>query len=203
MATKIIQFRPLLMGIDYENKRIWQRINWIWILQRIPMLLFAIVSSYGVGKYLYISDIPMPIAILGSISFDVGFLGVIAIGDMQIKKTWANIIAYYAINIAMSSLAALFNVLSHSGGMYANITREHITAGAPFAFVGLVFALFYHTIMSQHMDTQLKQDIAEKEHCEYCNLGKPTRQAINSHYRYCTNKLAGMPKLYRADGTKL
>src|SRR5688572_3066104 len=127
MATKIIQFRPLLMGSDYEDKRIWQRINWTWILQRIPMLLFAIVSSYGVGHYLYISGLPLIIAALGSISFDVGFLGVIAIGDMQIKKTWANIFAYYAINIAMSSLAALFNVLSHSNGKYADITAEHIT----------------------------------------------------------------------------
>lgn len=203
MATKIIQFRPLLMGSDYEDKHIWQRINWSWILQRIPMLLFAIVSSYGVGKYLYISDIPLLIAILGSISFDVGFLGVIAIGDMQIKKTWANILAYYAINIAMSGLAALFNVLSHSNGRYANITLEHVTAGAPFAIVGLIFALFYHTIMSQHIDTQFRLDQAEKEHCEYCNLGKPTRQAINSHYRYCANKLAGKPKLYKTDGTKI
>jgi hypothetical protein len=200
---KVIQFRPILVGKEYDDVPIWKKLNSLWILQRIPMLLFAIVSSYGVGKYLYISDIPIPIAILGSISFDVGFLGVIAIGDMQIKKTWANIIAYYAINIAMSGLAALFNVLSHSNGKYADITWEHVTAGAPFALVGLIFALFYHTIMSQHMDTQLKQDIAEKEHCEYCNLGKPTRQAINSHYRYCDEKLAGQPKRYKTDGTKL
>lgn len=188
------QFRPLLTG--KENAYIWQRINWRWLLQRVPMLLFAIVSSYGVGHLLHLRDVPWPIDYLGGITFDVGFLGVIALADQQLKKTVWSQIAYYVLNCALSGLAALFNVLSQSGGTYANIRAEDITVGAPFAIVGLCFAFYYHSIMQTYIEQELKIAENTKYHCEYCNIGKANKQAVWAHYKYCTEKLAGNAKKY-------
>jgi hypothetical protein len=191
----IQQFRPILIGADYEGLYIWQKINWSWVLQRIPMLLFALVSSYGVGHLLHISDIPFPFDYLGAISFDIGFLGAISLADMQLKKTRSSSIAYIALNVAMSALAALFNVLSHAGGKYANIDAEAITVGAPFAIIGLCFAFYYHSIMSAYINQEIEQKEENdkalqltKEKCRYCGEGKPSLNAIYGHYRSCEMK---------------
>ncbi len=194
--TTMKQFRPLLVGAEVEGLFFWQKINWAWVLQRIPMLLFAVVSSYGVGHLLYISGIPFPFDYIGAISFDVGFLGAISLADMQLKKTRSSNIAYIALNIAMSTLAALFNVLSHADGKYANIGAEDITVGAPFAIIGLCFAFYYHSIMSAYITQEIEQKEADdktlqltKEKCKFCGEGKPNMNAIYGHYRSCAMKI--------------
>lgn len=190
-----MQFRPLLVGSEYDNLAFWKKINFKWVLQRIPLILFATVSSYGVGHLLYLSGLPSPFYELGGISFDVGFLGVISLSDMQLKRNWMSQIAYYALNITMSALAALFNVLSHAQGKYANITAEDITVGVPFALVGLAFAFYYHSVMSTYIDkeTQIEEENEKtaaqtKEKCKYCGEGKPTMNAVYGHYRSCAMK---------------
>lgn len=188
------QFRPLLTG--KEKEYIWNRINWRWLLQRVPMLLFAIVSSYGVGHLLHLRGVPWPIDYLGGITFDIGFLGVIALADQQLKKTRWSQIAYYLLNFALSGLAALFNVLSQSGGTYANISAEHITIGAPFAIVGLCFAFYYHSVMQTYIEKELETAERNKYHCEYCNVGKSNKQAVWSHYKHCPERVAGNAKKY-------
>lgn len=193
--VNIQQFRPILIGAEYDGLPLYKRINFQWLLQRIPMLLFALVSSYGVGHLLHISDVPFPFDYLGAVSFDVGFLGAISLADMQLKKTtWSNI-AYYALNIIMSGLGALFNVLSHAGGKYADISPEDITVGLPFALVGLAFALYYHSIMSGYIEKeekikedQYKKDKATAFKCMYCGEGKPSQNAVYGHYRSCAMK---------------
>lgn len=195
MALATMQFRPLLIGKDYDDKAWYKKVNFKWVLQRAPMLLYALVSSYGVGHLLNISGTPFPFDYLGGISFDVGFLGVIALADMQLKHNWKTDVMYYLLNITLSALAALFNVLSHAGGKYANITAEDITAGAPFALVGLAFAFYYHSIMSGYIEQEAeikeKEDkiaAQEKEKCKYCGDGKPTMNAVYGHYRSCAMK---------------
>lgn len=195
MATTMPQFRPLLTGVEAEDLSWFEKINWKWFLQRIPMLLFAIVSSYGVGHLLYLSGLPAPFYQLGGISFDVGFLGVIALADMQLKKTTWNRIVYFLLNGAMSGLAALFNVLSHAGGKYSDITPEAITAGAPFAIIGLLFAMYYESVMSSYIDEEAKiaktaEDKAAETSvlCDYCGEGKKSKAAVYGHYKSCPMK---------------
>ena len=192
MAITMPQFRPINIGVSAEWWEVWKYINWKWLLQRIPMLLFAIVSSYGVGHFLELSGLPSPFYQLGGISFDIGFLGVIALADMQLKKTIWNKIAYYLLNGSMSGLAALFNVLSHADGKYTYITPEAITAGVPFAIIGLCFALYYETVMSSYIEKeeQLKEEEkkeAEKTayKCKYCGEGKVSQAAVYGHYKTC------------------
>lgn len=195
MATAVKQFRPFIVGKEAEGLNWFQKINFKWLLQRIPMLFFATVSSYGVGHFLFLSGLPEPFYQLGGVSFDVGFLGVIALADMQLTKTVWNKVAYYVLNASMSGLAALFNVLSHAGGKYENITPEAITAGVPFAIIGLAFALYYETVMSGYMDqeaaVQMKQQVkddATKEPCDYCGEGKKNKAAVYGHYKSCAMK---------------
>ncbi len=189
------QFRPFLVGVDAEGLNAFQRINFKWLLQRTPMLFFAVVSSYGVGHFLYLSGLPAPFYQMGGVSFDIGFLGVIALADMQFQKTVWNKAAYYLLNAAMSGLAALFNVLAHSDGKYSNITPEAITAGVPFAIIGLCFALFYESIMSSAIDTEVKQKKIDDDkaaetavRCDYCGEGKKNMAAIYGHYKSCAMK---------------
>jgi len=196
MASTTTQFRPFLVGVDTEGLSWFQKINFKWLLQRIPMLLFAIVSSYGVGHFLFLSGLPAPFYQLGGISFDIGFLGVIALADMQFQKTTGNRVAYYVLNGSMSGLAALFNVLAHSGGTYANITPEAITAGVPFAIIGFAFALFYESVMSSAIDVETKQikdqeekDALTREPCKYCGTGFPKMSAVYGHYKSCPAKI--------------
>jgi hypothetical protein len=196
MATTMPQFRPLITGVDAEGLAFWERINYKWWLQRIPMFLFASVSSYGVGHFLHLSGLPAPFYQLGGISFDIGFLGAIALADMQLTKTTWNRVAYYMLNVGMSGLAALFNVLSHAGGKYADITPEAFTAGAPFAIIGLLFALYYESVMSGYIDKEEKlQKVADDKAaatstpCDYCGEGKKNKAAVYGHYKSCAMKL--------------
>lgn len=195
MATTMPQFRPLITGAAAENLQPWERVNYKWWLQRIPMFLFAFVSSYGVGHFLHLSGLPFPFDYLGGISFDIGFLGVIALADMQLKKTTWSKVAYYLLNVGMSGLAALFNVLSHANGKYMEITPEAITAGAPFALVGLLFALYYESVMSGYIEKEEKILQAQEEKaketavpCDYCGEGKKNKAAVYGHYKSCTMK---------------
>lgn len=198
-TTQVKQFRPIRSDIHIEKWTDYFRlINWSWLLQRIPMLLFAIVSSYGVGHYLSISGVPKLFAILGGISFDVGFLGVIALADQQLKKNWKSQAAFYLLNSVMAGLAALFNTLSHANGRYADITAESITAGAPFAIIGLAFALFYNFVMQQKIDEEIKTletiDTETKQQLQYekenpyacaCGMRFNSAQKRVSHRRSC------------------
>lgn len=192
MATTMPQYRPLKTGVGAENLRLWEKINYKWWLQRIPMFLFAFVSSYGVGHFLHLSGLPAPFYQLGGISFDIGFLGVIALADMQLKKTTWSKISYYLLNAGMSGLAALFNVLAHAGGKYTAITPEAITAGAPFAVIGLLFALYYESVMSGYIEkeekikeAQEKKDAETAYKCNYCGQGKASMNAVYGHYKTC------------------
>jgi hypothetical protein len=195
MATTMLQFRPILTGVEAEGLWFWERINWKWVLQRIPMILFAIVSSYGVGHFLHLSGLPAPFYQLGGISFDIGFLGVIALADMQLQKTLWNRLAYYILNGSMSGLAALFNVLSHAGGKYENITPEAITAGVPFAIIGLAFALYYETVMSGYIEQETQIEEQQREDarataykCKYCGEGFSKQPAVYGHYKSCQKR---------------
>lgn len=199
-------FRPLLTGRAAENKNILQRINFKWLLQRIPMFLYAIVSSYGVGKYLMLAtpqadkdSILLPIiGIVGGLSFDIGFLGVIALADQQLAKTRKSEILYWMLNITSAVLAALFNTLYHAGGTYNGITPEALTAGIPFAVMGLAFATYYHDVMKTAIDKELAEiarvEQEEKERADYikanpfvceCTQRFDTRIRRNNHRRTC------------------
>ena len=192
MTTAVLN-RPLKK--DAENLPIWEQINWKWVLQRIPMVLLAIVSSFGVGGFIWQSPMVQSfswfggiISILGAFAFDVTFLGVIALADQQLKPTVKSSILYWILNITASGLGALFNTLFYAGGSYEKITLESATHGIPYAVFGLMFALYYHEQMQGAIVKEMEDEAATKFKCKYCGEGKPTMNAIYGHYRSCSKR---------------
>jgi hypothetical protein len=174
-----VTFRPFLTAPDL---RWFQRMNWKWVLQRAPMVALAVLSSWGVGGFIMQSNrVPLLVAIVGGAAFDLAFLGVIALADQQLQKTWRSTALYFVLNVGAALVAALFNTLFYAGGTYAGITPEAVTHGAPFAVFGLLFSLYYHEVMSQAIERELKT--AYK--CESCGKGFASENALNGHRRIC------------------
>lgn len=182
MTTNTL-FRPFVNAPDLS----WfQRINWKWLLQRSPMLLLATVSSWGVGGFVMQSGkTPLPVGVFGGLAFDLAFLGVIALADQQLTKTRFSHVLYWILNIGAATTAALLNTLYYAGGKYADITPEAITHGVPFAIFGLLFALYYHDIMSRAIERELIELDQNRFKCPNCSRGFKSQAALHAHSRFC------------------
>jgi hypothetical protein len=185
------QFRPLLPAPSEAPRRWWdalKRINYGWLFKRLPMLALALLSSWGVGGFISQSgDAPLIVSIVGSSAFDLVFLGVIALADQQLTSRTSTSILYWVLNVGAAALAALLNTLYYSGGTYSGITAESVTHGAPFAIFGLLYSLYYHSVMSVAIEAdEAEQDrIALIVKCRYCGLECRNRPAEYSHFRTC------------------
>lgn len=201
MTTSAQPFRPMLTTPDLAWFR---RVNWSWLLRRAPMVVLALLSSWGVGGFIYQSkSAPLPVAILGSGAFDLVFLGAIALADQQLDHDVWSKLNYWALNIGAALLAALLNTLYYAGGEYRLITAESITHGVPFALFGLLYSLYYHTIMSRAIKRDLRNAAeqaalleVQKYGCPYgCGwlpMGKPNaramQNALNGHKGRCDRR---------------
>jgi hypothetical protein len=210
-----IQLRPFLPVSTDKWYLFYKKINWLWWLQRIPMLALAIPASYGVAVFSTIGNtLPVVIAAVAGIAFESTYIGTIALGDQMLDDDPIGRRIWLGLNIFAVLASALFNTLAFSGGKYSNISPESITHGALLPITNFFYGFLLHWISTKaNKQQQLKEDQerrlqqakaeSEKEHCEYCNIGKPTKQAVWSHYRSCDNKLAGLPKKYTMDGRLL
>ncbi len=185
------QFRPLLPTPSDAPRQWWgilKQINYGWLFKRLPMLALALLSSWGVGGFISQSgEAPLFVSIIGSSAFDLVFLGVIALADQQLTSRKSTSVLYWVLNVGAAALAALLNTLYYSGGTYSGITAESITHGAPFAIFGLLYSLYYHSVMS----VAIEHDEAEQDRlalivkCRYCGLDCRNQQAEYSHFRTC------------------
>jgi hypothetical protein len=153
MTISAQPFRPLFTAPDLSWVR---RVNWAWLLRRSPMFVLALLSSWGVGGFIHMVA-PLPVAILGSGAFDLVFLGAIALADQQLDHDVWSKVNYWALNAGAAALAALLNTLYYAGGEYRFITWEAATHGVPFALFGLLYSLYYHTIMSRAIERDIRQ----------------------------------------------
>ena len=152
------------------------------------MLALALLSSWGVGGFILQSGkAPMLVAVVGSSAFDLVFLGVIALADQQLSSKASTHRLYWVLNVGAAALAALLNTLYYSGGTYAGITPESVTHGAPFAVFGLLYSLYYHSVMSVAIEAdEAEQDRLEKiVKCRYCEAECRNQAAEYSHFRSC------------------
>ena len=165
-----------------------RKINWKWLLQRVPMVALALLSSWGVGGFILQSGkANSVVAIVGAGAFDLVFLGVIALADQQLTVKRSTHVLYWALNVGAAAVAALMNTLYYSGGTYAGITAESVTHGALFAVFGLLYSLYYHGVMSEALqadetEAQRQREIVE---CRYCGAECKNQAAEYSHFRTC------------------
>lgn len=179
------QFRPFVPDVSGFS---FKKINYGWLFKRLPMVALALLSSWGVGGFILQSGkAPVFVAIVGSSAFDLVFLGVIALADQQLTSRTSTHRLYWILNIGAAALAALLNTLYYSGGEYSNITPESVTHGAPFAVFGLLYSLYYHSVMSVAIERdEIENDrISQIVHCRYCNTECKNQAAEYSHFRTC------------------
>lgn len=204
MTHTSIQLRPF---DDIEIPHwlyFYRKINWLWWLQRTPMFLLAIPAAYSVGAFSSIDDkLPWYIAGMAGAAFESTYIGTIALGDQMTKNDKIGRIIWFVLNIAAVVASALFSTLYYAGGKYNEITPESITHGALLPFVNFFYGFLLHWISSQANTQAIEDEELTRYHCEYCNLGKPSQQAVWSHYRTCQPKLAGHAKKFTPDGKPL
>lgn len=180
------QYRPFIPNMPWYSLK---KINYGWLFKRLPMVALALLSSWGVGGFILQSNkAPVFVAIIGSSAFDLVFLGVIALADQQLSSRTSTHRLYWVLNIGAAALAALLNTLYYSGGSYSGITAESITHGAPFAVFGLLYSLYYHSVMTIAIEQdELENDrIAQIVHCRYCNTECKNQAAEYGHFKTCS-----------------
>jgi len=204
MTTTSIQLRPFY---DIEIARwfyFYKKINWLWWLQRTPMFLLAIPAAFAVGAFSSIDDkIPVYVAILTGLAFESTYIGTIALGDQMTNNDTIGRAIWFFLNFAAVVSSALFSTLYFSNGHYSGITAEAVTHGALLPVVNFFYGFLLHWISSQANSQAIIDSEQTKIHCEYCNVGKPSLQAVRSHYRFCEVKKAGKPKKFTHDGKPL
>lgn len=138
-------------------------INWKWLLQRSPILALGIDSSYNVAVYISLDGTPLIIQIITGITFDLIFVGMIALADQfRSDKTYSNFL-FWIINIGAMLLAAIFGTLAHSSGSYAFVTLESITRGIAFPILGLLYNIYYHAVTSEVAEDKRKVQLKEQK----------------------------------------
>lgn len=215
MTTSAIFQRPF---VGNAGDPLWKRINANWFVPRMPNVILASLSSYGVGGFINQSGkTPVidvfgvfafdPVAILGAFAFDAVIIGTIALGDQQFTNDKQTQRLYYALNIGATIVAGLFNTLFYAGGVYTEINAEAFTHGAFFALFGLLYSLYYAAIMrpiltKEHNEAEAKRKAREAEdariqadliarpyECKYkCGERFASTKQRAGHYAQCVKR---------------
>jgi tellurite resistance protein TehA-like permease len=165
--------RPLLRMPDLS----WfKRINWIWFLQRLPMVALAIPAAWGAGSFAA-ERLPWQIAVFAGFGFESCYIGAIALADQQHDKDdIVSMILWWILNAMAVVSSIVTNTLFFSGGKYASITPEAITHAAPFALLAFTYGLVLHR-------SAMKQ--SSRIYCDICKTFYKNKDSYNGHKRSC------------------
>lgn len=207
-TTFFNQFKPI--NIDVSGVK---RFNWKWLLQRAPILALGIDSSYNVAKYIGLDGTPVIIQVITGITFDLIFVGLIALADQFRNDKLQSNILFWIINVLAMTVAAILGTLAYSNGLYIAVTPESATRGIAYPLLGLLYNLYYHTVTGEIMAEQRKQRasaqkkvddklalealhleqdrqalLAKPYICEFCNRRFETVRQKNGHLARCQLK---------------
>lgn len=185
MAISLPFSRPLRpAGV---NTPPWfRRVNWSWWLRRVPMLLLAVPSAYGVGAFAD-SKLPGLVAALAGGAFECAYIGAIALADQQFEDDAATTVLWWLVNAFAVLASVASNLLFFSGGSYATITPEIATHAVPLPVLGFFYGLLLHRTTTAHarIERQEAARMAAIVHCQYCGQECKNKAAEWSHYRTC------------------
>jgi hypothetical protein len=167
--------------------RWWKRINWVWWLRRVPMLLLAVPSAYGVGAFAA-AQLPWFFAAIAGAAFECAYIGAIALADQQFEDDHWTTALWWLVNAFAVLASVLSNLLFFSGGQYSEITPEIATHAIPLPVLGFFYGLLLHRITtdSARKARKVEQDEAAKVNCRYCGTACKNQAAEYSHYRTCS-----------------
>lgn len=173
MNPTIDRSRPLL---NLPDLRWVKRINWIWILQRLPMVALAIPAAWGVGSFAA-ERLPWFVAIFAGIGFESCYIGAIALADQQFdQEDMPSTILWWLLNGMAVASSIVTNTLFFSGGHYADITPESITHAAPFALLAFMYGVALHRSATKQ---------ATRVWCDVCKQWYKNKDSYNGHKRTC------------------
>lgn len=195
-TTFYSRFKPI--QVDNGTKTL----NWRWLLQRSPILALGIDSSYNVAKFISLDGTPPVIQIVTGVTFDLIFVGMIALADQFRSESRASKVLFWCINIIAMLVAAVLGSLAYSSGAYVAITHESFTRGAAFPLLGLLYNIYYHTVTGELMADARKQvqlladreaedrkELAAKPYeCDFCGKRFESIKQRNGHLARCQQK---------------
>jgi hypothetical protein len=167
----------------------WQRLNKIWWLQRIPMMLLAIPSAYGVGAFAATS-LPIVFAIVAGCAFEAAYIGAIALADQQhdMQDRWTTAL-WILVNLFAVLASALCNLLFFADGSYAAITAEVATHGIPMPVLAFFYGLLLHRMSVKQAQEQAEAGTQiECPNCHRMLTVKPggnPMATLNGHKTHC------------------
>ncbi len=147
-------YRPFLTDMDLSW---WKRVNTVWWVQRIPIALLTIPSSYGVGAFAK-EKLEEPFNWIAGVAFEAAYIGAVALADQQkdVRDRWTMIL-WVIVNLVAVVCSALMNTLFFADGQYARITPEAITHGVPLAILNFCYALLLHSIVSNQQKREIQK----------------------------------------------
>lgn len=191
--------------IDLSTNLEWyKRFNWRWFFQRLPILALGIDNSYNVAKYVGLTNGGLLIQVIVGITFDIVFIGMIALADQFRTTKLQSVLLFWTINLIAMLVAAVLGTLAYSSGLYAAITLESLTRGIAFPLLGLLYNLYYFVVTSEVARDRLDQAklLIEREQedrkallekpyeCEYCHARFDTYRKRNGHLARCQLRLS-------------
>lgn len=194
------EYKPIVF--DAANKA--NKINWKWVLQRTPILALGIDSSYNVAQYIGIDGTPLAMQIVTGVTFDLIFVGLIALADQFRNAKLSSQVLFWGINGLAMVVSAILGTLAYSHGSYANVTLEAFTRGSAYPLLGLLYNLYYHAVTSELADDKRKalelQATLEAEQrkelksfphqCDYCERRFETVKQRNGHMARCQSRIS-------------
>jgi hypothetical protein len=195
MALSLNIHRPFASDTEWLRN-----INWHWWLQRVPMLLLAAPSAYGVGAFAS-EHLPIYVAAFAGGAFECAYLGCIALADQQHDDDdhWTTVL-WWLVNAFAVVASVLSNLLFFAGGHYSGITPEVATHAVPLPVLGFSYGLLLHrtsakaakaaaVIAQKRQAEDEDQALREKYRCKYgCGYGATSDAALRGHYGRCPNK---------------
>lgn len=192
LQTQLQLHKPFFNDISIDSYwQLYKRVNWVWWIIRIPMLLLAAPSAYGVAGFAA-EYLPSPWNELAGAAFESAYIGAIALADQQAttsKYLW------WIVNFAAVVFSVLSNLLFFAHGYYANITPEIVTHALPNALLGFLYSLLVHeystNLAMKHRtleDANRKELIEKPFKCEFCEARYATAKQRNGHLARCQQK---------------
>lgn len=164
----------------------YRRVSWSYWLRRLPMLLLAVPSAYGVGAFAD-EKLPIGFAVIAGGAFECAYIGAIALADQQFDDDGWTTGLWWLVNLFAVFASVLSNLLFFAGGSYASITPEIATHAVPLPVLGFFYGLLLHRTTTTHVRATREQEAidAAKVNCQYCGQECKNKAAEYSHYRTC------------------
>ncbi len=191
---------PIQNNLDY-----FKRINTVWWLIRVPMVLLATPAAYGVAQFAS-TYLPGVWHVLAGMAFESAYIGAIALADQQIADD-TTVVFGYTINTTKvlwwltNAGAVIFSVLSNllffSGGSYSTITAEIATHAVPMPVLGFIYSLLVHNYTYRLgmnyrsvADKERKELEAKPYRCDYCIERYASVKQRSGHMSRCSKRPA-------------